>query len=832
MRIKAAVTDPLKKSGCTLALIVGLFGCQWGLEDDVVAIGSNVVLHYTLEVDGDIVDTAKGEDPLDYTAGKGPFPGLDEKLFGLKPGDKAEVTVAPTEGYGAHDATLVQRIPRSQLRRAFKVGDILQGPEGRGRVVEVRAEGVIVDSNHPLAGKSLNFSVEIVSVRSSSSSPELRATWKLFEVAIVAIVVLLCLSLVLSNWLPRLRTSTYAPLVLLLVGGGILCAYGFAFIDGEQRSLPLEAQNRPVEEISPETEHVGSKTCRSCHPHNYATWHASYHRTMTQVATPEIVVAPFAGEVLRSGNATFKLERASDALWVEVESTAPTGTERFRRQIVLTTGSHHEQDYWYETKDGRTLARLPFVWRIPEQRWIPDLAVLVTPPDAPRGFGRWNMNCIKCHVTQGRPRGVKFKLFDTKVAEFGIACEACHGPGREHIERHDSILQRYRQHMSEDADETIVLPSRLSVQRQSEVCGQCHSVSMRGSDFKTWLKEGFAFRPGDELQETRHVFRGGAHADHPLTQKRLEEDPMFLEERFWSDGMVRVSGREYNGLIESPCYQHGDESRGVLSCLSCHEMHLKAEDPRPLKVWANDQLGPKMATNDACLQCHEQFSEPESLTAHTHHLANSTGSQCYNCHTPHTTWGLLKAIRSHEIDSPYVQDVLDTGRPNACNLCHLDKTLAWTDETMADRYGHPRSKLNEDQENIAASILSMLTGDAGQRAIVAWHTGWAPAQKISGTHWMVPSLSHLLSDPYDVVRFTALESLKSLPGFAEFDVDPMGPIRQRDIAVVEARRHWIQASRPGPSQPSLLLDASGQLETHTFMRLSQQRDDRRVQLSE
>lgn len=107
----------MQKSAYTLALIVGLVGCQRGLEDDVIAIGSNVIMHFALEVDGDIVDTSVGGDPLDYTAGNGPFPGLDDKLLGLKAGDKKEVTVAPAEGYGAHDGTLVQRIPRSQLAR-------------------------------------------------------------------------------------------------------------------------------------------------------------------------------------------------------------------------------------------------------------------------------------------------------------------------------------------------------------------------------------------------------------------------------------------------------------------------------------------------------------------------------------------------------------------------------------------------------------------------------------------------------------------------------------------------------------------------------------------
>ena len=126
----------------------------------------------------------------------------------------------------------------------------------------------------------------------------------------------------------------------------------------------------------------------------------------------------------------------------------------------------------------------------------------------------------------------------------------------------------------------------------------------------------------------------------------------------------------------------------------------------------------------------------------------------------------------------------------------------------------------------------MLTGDAGQRAIAAWHGRWAPAQETSGTHWIAPYLSELLSDPYPAVRFTAHQSLKSLPGFAEFDFDFVGPIQERKLAGATAREQWIRAPRPGPGQATLLLDGSGGLDWDTFKRLSKQRDDRRVDLAE
>ena len=65
-------------------------------------------------------------------------------------------------------------------------------------------------------------------------------------------------------------------------------------------------------------------------------------------------------------------------------------------------------------------------------------------------------------------------------------------------------------------------------------------------------------------------------------------------------------------------------------------------------------------------------------------------------------------------------------------------------------------------------MLWLLRGDAGQRALIAWSMGWPPAQRASGTSWMAPSLSVLMNDPYEAVRFIAHRSLRSLPGFADF----------------------------------------------------------------
>jgi hypothetical protein len=210
-----------------------------------------------------------------------------------------------------------------------------------------------------------------------------------------------------------------------------------------------------------------------------------------------------------------------------------------------------------------------------------------------------------------------------------------------------------------------------------------------------------------------------------------------------------------------------------------------------------------MEGNQACVQCHTAYEA--NLEQHTHHRAGSSGSLCYNCHMPHTTYGLLKAIRSHTINSPSVKSSLATGRPNACNLCHLDKSLGWTADALAEWYRQPMETMSAEQTNISAAALWLLKGDAGQRALVAWHFGWGPAKAASGDAWMGRLLAEILVDPYSTVRYIAGRSLKGLPGFEEFSYDYIALPAERAKARERALELWrakigdaSSATRPAP----------------------------------
>jgi hypothetical protein len=364
---------------------------------------------------------------------------------------------------------------------------------------------------------------------------------------------------------------------------------------------------------------------------------------------------------------------------------------------------------------------------------------------------------------------------------------------------------------------------RLPPARSSQVCGQCHSFwefadpqSERHANSR-----GLPYRPGDDLAATRFIVQPTENLESPTMQAFLEADAGFIRDIFWSDGMIRATGREYNGLVESPCFKNATDAARTMSCFSCHTMHKTADDAREIGEWADDQLAPGALGNDACLQCHRDARGPalpqaqgtpsssrgartalQDVSAHTRHRADSTGSSCYNCHMPFTTYGLLKTIRSHQISSPSVQATLDTGRPNACNLCHLDKTLAWTARYLENWYGVTAPALDGDETAVAASLLWLLKGDAGQRAIVAQSMGWTPAQQASGTGWLTPYLALTAKDSYDAVRYIAARSQRTLPPFRR-DQLPRG-------------------------NPQLLIDADGTFNADAVNRLVRARDNRRV----
>jgi FKBP-type peptidyl-prolyl cis-trans isomerase SlyD len=135
-----------------------------------------VAIHYTLtDDDGDVLDSSAGSAPLIYLHGHANIiPGLERALAGCSVGDKKQVIVQPGDGYGERDDSLVQDIPREMFGgvESIEVGMEFQVEGQHGHqfveVTAVKDEVITIDGNHALAGKVLNFEVEVVDVRQAT----------------------------------------------------------------------------------------------------------------------------------------------------------------------------------------------------------------------------------------------------------------------------------------------------------------------------------------------------------------------------------------------------------------------------------------------------------------------------------------------------------------------------------------------------------------------------------------------------------------------------------------------------------------------------------------
>ncbi len=635
-----------------------------------------------------------------------------------------------------------------------------------------------------------------------------------------------------AGWISSRTALTLA--ISFFVVPGILTLSSMQAIDRAAHYATTTAADVPSQRT--DQLFAGSNSCRSCHAAEYDSWHASFHRTMTQVATTESVVAPFDGRALTRHGQQATVERRGDEFWVDMvepefnlsyvrQGQIPPGDDvpRTQRRIVMTTGSHSFQAYWYVIDETRELWLFPWRYSIAENLWIHVDDVFVQPPtDRPAlGHNVWNQTCIQCHSVGGQPgsNSLTHRFDNTHVAELGISCEACHGPAHKHIQQHQNPFRRYAQHLSETPDRTIFNPLLTDHATSSQACGICHSNFAYDEDHsqnKVRFEIGNEFRPGIEMTNRGRFM---TVADETVYKEGNQEISV---SRFWADGACRSGGREYNGLIESACFKKGE-----ISCLSCHKLH--GNDP-------DDQLGDGMRTNQACLQCHTDMQQ--DIPAHTHHDESSTGSQCMNCHMPHSSFALLRGIRSHRIDNPTVVPFGQNVRLNACNLCHLDKTQAWTSGFLAEWYGTQSPTLSPDDQSVAASVLWLLKGDGGQRSLSVWHFGWPEAQAVAGTSWMMPFLTAVMSDPYSSVRYNAWSAIRALNSISPADVEAVTKDLFDDLTGDRARisntllldwtRHAIASGvvipEPLLGNPNNL--ANGPFSEPRLRELLKQRDDR------
>lgn len=407
--------------------------------------------------------------------------------------------------------------------------------------------------------------------------------------------------------------------------------------------------------------YVASEVCRSCHVREHRAWSQTFHSTMTQEATPANLAAPIPdGTTVRVSGQTVRFHVDKDAISVTLPYL--DGSEK-TLPVRFTIGSHRMQQFAVE--HGEQIHRIPVFYSIQDAQWMPISDAFFHFRDDSlqsfvKGFSLWNGNCIFCHNTRPNP-GMDFPewAFDSEVGELGIACEECHGNAEAHAARNRNPVRRYLLHWGNEGDPTMVHPERVNQQKATDICGQCHGqrVPHPRDRIVALMTEGDPFRPGDALAD----YYRPINATTPLD----ETVPL----RFWKDGSPRLTAYEYQGLTGSECYAESE-----LTCVSCHSGH--SGDPEGM-------IEDAMRGDAACQGCHSEIE----TQAHAGHEPDD--ATCRSCHMPELVYGVMSIHPSHLIRNPDPGRTVEFGMPNACNLCHLDRSVNWAAEQMSRLFGKP-----------------------------------------------------------------------------------------------------------------------------------------------
>lgn len=584
-----------------------------------------------------------------------------------------------------------------------------------------------------------------------------------------------------------------APWLLLAVTGliGLLFVQGLRSKKAPHPATPARHQ---------EADYQGSGACRSCHPQEYDSWNDTFHRSMTRqpnhidwngttapdwpvelelygrrtrlTQNPDGTILAQGPDLHFVGARLPALARTEGA---SSEWKRRKGEEIFRaapevqRELVLVTGSHHYLAFWLEGGAEAELRQLPFVFLLREKSWVARESAFLQPPDALPHVARWNANCVQCHSVAGRPRqseghlpnGEFWQKYETDVSELGIACEACHGPGQAHISHFQNPLARLASERAREEERESPAPQAAAMfnpahTRDSEACGQCHSYFVP-QDPESWWESGFSqnYEAGQPLEESRVVLRA-EHFDSP-NSALMNSVAARRESLFWADGSMIIGGREFNGLLESPCFERG-QNDSKLTCTSCHSMHSGTQAGQLKRDDSSTQ-----SSDEMCTQCHESIAP-----THSRHARTSPGSRCVSCHMPRTSYALLQATRSHSVSSPQADQV---SPPNACVLCHLNESQTWVSARLNEFAAGtpfnsaPSASRHEQAPSWAAQQAT--SGNAVTRALFAHALGSEESILASGPQMSRLLLPRLKQDPYAAVRLIAERSWEQLETMSE-----------------------------------------------------------------
>lgn len=391
--------------------------------------------------------------------------------------------------------------------------------------------------------------------------------------------------------------------------------------------------------IVSENEFVGSQSCIECHENFYKLWSPSHHgKAMEPIDLSYIQNENLPeSEVFTLEGKTYQIE-FQDSLMFMIEKD---GVNEKRFDVVWALGGKNVSYFLTPMENGK-LQTIPLAYDYNKKMWYnnPESAVRHFPdgnmpadealPWKDRMY-TFNTSCYSCHISQLQNNfDISTDSYNSTWKEPGINCETCHGPSGDHIR----IFRNAKE--GEDIKELGLISTKVFTPEQHNAsCAPCHAKMRPITP---------AFMPGDRYFD-----------NYDLTT--LENSD------FYPDGRDLGENYTFTQWNQNQCVKNSD-----LHCVSCHT--------------SSGRNRFKDNPNDACISCHQE--RKVNLAEHTGHKLDSEGSLCVNCHMPKTEFGRM--IRSeHSFRPPMPEGTIKFGSPNACNICHTDKTPEWANKIVKAR---------------------------------------------------------------------------------------------------------------------------------------------------
>lgn len=424
---------------------------------------------------------------------------------------------------------------------------------------------------------------------------------------------------------------------LLMIYGALLLGLTMAAAQysTEQPAQPQESQ-----------EYAGSVSCRECHEKFYQLWSTSFHGLAMQPYSQELATAKLTPQTqaIVIGQYSYRADISGAG---EVIETGATGEQRYK--IAHVMGGKNVFYFLTMLEKGR-LQTLPVAYDVHKKEWFDTAASGLrhfpgqeneTPVHWKDPLYTFNTACYSCHVSQlSTNYNLQKNEYNTKWAEPGINCETCHGPAGEH-----NKIAMNTPKGQPLPDIKIISTKTMTKAQRNDLCLSCHAKV-------TPLTTSYA--PKDRFFDHFDLVT----LEHP---------------DYYPDG--RDLGENYTATtwMMSPCAKSGE-----LDCMHCHtssgRYRFKKEED----------------ANKACLPCHE--NRVNNAAEHTHHAADSPANKCVSCHMPMTAFARMNRS-DHSMLPPTPAASIRFGSPNACNICHTDKSAEWADQQV--RQWHPNDYQDE-----------------------------------------------------------------------------------------------------------------------------------------